>query len=94
MKSRACKGCTMRAVGCHGKNQDGTWKCRYWGEEQEAKAAERQETAHDRMAPASEASTSKRASNASRASERMDIWIGGDRFGGETKAGHPVGGGL
>lgn len=50
MKSRACKGCTMRDVGCHGKNQDGTWKCRYWGEEQEAKAAERQETAHDRMA--------------------------------------------
>lgn len=50
MKSRACKGCTMRTVGCHGKNQDGTWKCRYWGEEQEAKAAERQETAHARMA--------------------------------------------
>ena len=46
MKSRACKGCTMRTVGCHGKNPDGSWKCRYWGEEQESKAAERQETAH------------------------------------------------
>ena len=46
---RLCRLRMRRAPCGYGKNQDGTWKCRYWGEEQESKAAERQETAHARM---------------------------------------------
>ena len=167
MKSGACKGCTMRTVGCHGKNPDGTWKCRDWGTPSEpsktgptgkGRATERMRNRRRRFRmvrslrgrsrkprrrsgrrphtpewrPASVASTSRRASIASRASARMDIKAGrpartqrsgpggertsneageespqavtreakfvrtkgGDRDGGETKAGHPVGGWL
>lgn len=26
-----CKGCQMRCVGCHGQNEDGTWRCEKYG---------------------------------------------------------------
>ena len=32
-----CNGCPDRRVGCHGKNEDGTWKCRIWAKIQEKK---------------------------------------------------------
>lgn len=32
-----CWGCRKRSIGCHGKNEDGTWKCKDWGKEQEAR---------------------------------------------------------
>ena len=34
-----CKGCERRQIGCHGKQEDGTWRCEAWGREQDAKAA-------------------------------------------------------
>lgn len=38
-----CKGCTTRAVGCHGKTADGAWRCGPWGEAQERKELMRAE---------------------------------------------------
>ena len=37
-----CHGCRTRVLGCHGKNEDGSWKCEDWGKEQEAKEADYQ----------------------------------------------------
>ena len=37
---RACYGCQLRTVGCHGKKPDGTWRCPTWGAEREARDAE------------------------------------------------------
>jgi len=37
---RACYGCQLRTVGCHGKNPDGTWRCRDWGIERDARDEE------------------------------------------------------
>lgn len=45
-----CNGCTVRNAVCHGKNRDGTWRCRDWGIEQEAGEAERQKTLAQREA--------------------------------------------
>lgn len=38
-----CKDCPDRAVGCHGKNEDGTWKCDVWARTQESRAGEPEE---------------------------------------------------
>lgn len=38
-----CKGCQERYIGCHGKNEDGGWKCKRWGEEQERKASQQRD---------------------------------------------------
>lgn len=32
-----CWGCKKRTIWCHGKNKDGTWRCRDWGLEQETR---------------------------------------------------------
>lgn len=40
-----CLDCEMRCVGCHGKNPDGTWRCKAWGETQEAKPCNEKEAA-------------------------------------------------
>lgn len=37
-----CHGCTKRTIWCHGKKKDGTWHCRDWGLEQEAREREYQ----------------------------------------------------
>lgn len=115
MKSGACKGCTMRTVGCHGKNPDGSWKCRTWetpsepsktGPTGKGRATERMRNRRRRFRmvrslrgrsrkprrrsgrrprtpewrPASGASTSRRASTDSRASERTVTWTERDEF--------------
>lgn len=49
MTDDTCKDCEMRCVGCHGKNEDGTWRCRKWGILQDRKAEERQKTAGARL---------------------------------------------
>ena len=38
-----CHGCTRRTAICHGRNEDGTWRCNDWRLEEEAKARERAE---------------------------------------------------
>lgn len=40
MKETVCLGCPDRAVGCHGKREDGTWVCEKWGKAQEKRAAD------------------------------------------------------
>lgn len=30
-----CLNCEERRVGCHGKNEDGQWRCEAWGRHQE-----------------------------------------------------------
>lgn len=42
MKKNVCWGCTERKIGCHGKDEEGNWRCRDWGKEQDGKEAERQ----------------------------------------------------
>lgn len=36
-------------MGCHGKQEDGSWRCPRWGEAQEKKAEELRRTERDRM---------------------------------------------
>lgn len=31
MKDKPCFKCEERYIGCHGKNEDGTWKCERYG---------------------------------------------------------------
>lgn len=38
-----CFMCRKRTLGCHGKDEEGNWRCREWGEEQERKEAEKQQ---------------------------------------------------
>ena len=40
MSRGCCFGCTERAVGCHGKREDGTWVCEKWGKVQDDRAAD------------------------------------------------------
>ncbi len=42
-----CLGCEVRCVGCHGRNQDGTWRCRSWGMRQDKLTEERRRTARE-----------------------------------------------
>jgi hypothetical protein len=32
------RDCPRRCVGCHGKDETGAWRCKEWGEYEEAKA--------------------------------------------------------
>lgn len=45
-----CKDCEFRCVGCHGKDRDGAWRCRKWGEYQDKLAEEQQRTSRERLA--------------------------------------------
>lgn len=36
-------------MGCHGKREDGSWRCQRWGEAQEKKAKELRRTERTRM---------------------------------------------
>lgn len=49
-EGRPCKDCEFRCVGCHGKDRDGTWRCRKWGRYQEKLAEEQQRTSRERLA--------------------------------------------
>lgn len=54
MTGSVCKGCKERFVGCHGKREDGSWRCPRWrcprwGEAQEKKDEELRRTERDRM---------------------------------------------
>ena len=49
MMNECCLGCTKRFVGCHGKNEDGSWRCEDWRKEQEAKEAEYERTRSARL---------------------------------------------
>lgn len=49
MAESVCKGCGERFVGCHGKREDGSWRCPRWGEAQERKAEELRRTERTRM---------------------------------------------
>lgn len=44
-----CKECNERYVGCHGKREDGSWRCQRWGEAQEEKAEERLRTKDEKI---------------------------------------------
>lgn len=44
-----CKECNERYVGCHGKREDGSWRCQRWGEAQEEKAEERRRTQGEKI---------------------------------------------
>ena len=44
-----CEGCKKRTVGCHGKNEGGSWRCTDWQKEQEAKEAEYERTRMARL---------------------------------------------
>ena len=44
MEKNPCRDCSRRAIGCHGKNEDGTWRCedhRKWQAAQAEKRAAR-----------------------------------------------------
>jgi hypothetical protein len=47
-----CHGCTKRTIWCHGKNEDGTWRCRDWGLEQAAREQEYQRRLEQNMTDA------------------------------------------
>lgn len=36
-----CKDCPRRCVGCHGRGQNGDWRCKDWAEAQKRREAER-----------------------------------------------------
>ena len=41
MKKHVCLGCEKRHVGCHGKDEQGRWRCPDWAREQAANEARR-----------------------------------------------------
>ena len=43
----SCFGCTERTPICHGKDENGNWRCKNWGEKQDEK--QRQEKAKREM---------------------------------------------
>ena len=46
---RPCRDCGMRCVGCHGKDRDGAWRCRKWGEYQDELEEEQRRTSRERL---------------------------------------------
>ena len=37
-----CKGCKTRYLGCHGKDEEGNWRCKEWAKQQEKQDAGKQ----------------------------------------------------
>ena len=35
---RGCLGCTERTADCHGRNEDGTYKCARWEQQEKTRA--------------------------------------------------------
>lgn len=44
-----CADCEKRYIGCHGKDEDGNWRCPHWAQEQAEKLERREKTRQDRL---------------------------------------------